>query len=71
MTYGDRSVDKYDFALSDIVSESGVEGRDVNSDDRAGANMGEFGMGRSMSGVSGSVLFSKRDVSYAIVVSTI
>ena len=73
ITYGDMLVDKYDFGLSDmpVVSESGVEGRDVNSDDRAGDNMGEFGMGRSMSWVSGSVLLSKSDVSYAIVVSTI
>lgn len=71
MTYGDVLVGKYDFAWSDVVAERGVEGRDVNSDGHGGDNMGEFGIGSSMSWVSGSVLFSKRDVSYAIVVSAI
>jgi hypothetical protein len=70
-TYGDVLVGKYDFVWSDIVSERGVEDRDVNADDSAGENTGELGIGRSMSWVSGSVLFSKRDASYAIVVSTI
>lgn len=71
ITYGDDSVVKYDFVCSNIPTESDVEDRDVVSANGAGDNMGELGIGRSMSWVSGSVLFSKRDASYAIVVSTI
>jgi hypothetical protein len=67
-TYGDALTGKYDFVYSDIVVENGVG---VKSDDGVGDNTGELGIGRSMSWVSGSVLFSKRDASYAIVVSTI
>lgn len=62
---------KYDFVCSDMIAESGVEYRDVDSDNGAGDNMGESGIGRSISWVSGSALLSKRDASYAIVVSTI
>jgi hypothetical protein len=71
MTYGDVLAGKYAFVYCDIVVESGVEGSVVNSGDGAGDNTGELGIGRSMSWVSGSVLFSNRDASYAIVVSTI
>jgi len=73
-TYGDVLLGKYDFVCSDIAAESDVEGSDdpdEDSGDGAGGNTGELGIERSMSRVSVSVLCSKIDASYAIVVSTI
>jgi hypothetical protein len=73
-TYGDVLLGKYDFVCSDIAAESDVEGSDdPNEDTGDGAvgNTGELGIERSMSWVSVSVLCSKIDASYAIVVSTI
>lgn len=73
-TYGDALLGKYDFVCSDMAAESDVEDSDdpdEYSDDSAGGSKGELGIGRSMSWVFGSVLCSKTDASYAIVVSTI
>lgn len=48
-----------------------MDGRDVDAGNSVGEKIGELGIGRSMSWISGSVLVSNRDASYAIVVRTI
>lgn len=69
-TYGGVLLGGYDFMCWDMIVGSGVDGLEVDIGDVVGDKNGELGIGRSMSGVLGSVLCSRRDVSYAIVVST-
>ena len=66
--YGDMPLGGNDFVCSDMNGEREEPDSDV---DGVGDGASEPGIGRSTSWVSGSALFSYRDVSYAMVVSNI